>query len=78
MILLSQCILSNPTLWYESGASENQDDAIAQVDAIVNHLTCDCIVPEYTVYPHSMVVLANIRMMLLHKLTPTFHKKYWF
>ena len=32
MILLSQSILSNPTLWYESGASEYQDDAIAQVD----------------------------------------------
>ena len=90
MILLSQSILSNPTLWYESGASEYQDDAFAQVQhphstrnvgynmcysfkdyclplflfsligvgmklVIVNHLTCDFIVPEYTDKPHSMV-----------------------
>ena len=31
MILLSQSILTNPTLWYESGASEYLDDAIAQI-----------------------------------------------
>ena len=44
MILLSQSILSNPTLWYKSGASEYQDDAIAQVKTYIPQeilaLTC--------------------------------------
>ena len=31
MILLSQSILSNPTLWYGSGVCKYLDDAIAQI-----------------------------------------------